>query len=247
VCLEPFRPASCPCNEQEPDHPRCNHQLQPLLPPCLLPHLPLAAGAAAAAVRRSRGTLIVQAVAATERPATKVTSQRYELPRGSRIEVRPQLLLLNPWAMHSLHPCVSCSSICYKHCMQLHAAAVHRPFSSSCLLKGSNKQHHLRPSDWSLGTGCGLDCFVACTCVLFSKPICLLLPPSQEVAFESYFATVCGIIVCREQRGTHAAAGAFRRLVIPHMWLAASRGFDAQLFTWLRSPRITPPCTWFRP
>jgi streptogramin lyase len=56
----------------------------------LLSILPLATGAAAAAaVRRSRGNFRVQAVAATERPATKVTSQRYELPRGSHIAVRP--------------------------------------------------------------------------------------------------------------------------------------------------------------
>lgn len=30
---------------------------------------------------------MVQAIAATERPASKVTSQVYELPKGSRIEV----------------------------------------------------------------------------------------------------------------------------------------------------------------
>lgn len=45
------------------------------------------AGAAGSAWRRSRVSLRVQAIAATERPASKVTSQVFELPKGSRIEV----------------------------------------------------------------------------------------------------------------------------------------------------------------
>jgi len=35
----------------------------------------------------------VQAIAATERPANKVTQHAFDLPKGSRIEVRAELLL----------------------------------------------------------------------------------------------------------------------------------------------------------
>jgi hypothetical protein len=64
----------------------CNHQQLQKLRLVYANAAAVAAGPASASWRR-RDAVKVQAVAATERPANKVTGQVYELPKGSRISV----------------------------------------------------------------------------------------------------------------------------------------------------------------